>query len=62
MYDQTIWQCYTGPLSKVPGPMIARWTNLILKYHTLQGDRMQYIDHLHARYGKCPWMLSLRVK
>ncbi|RSL95355.1 hypothetical protein CDV31_013915 [Fusarium ambrosium] len=40
-----------GPLSRVPGPIVARWTNLVLKYHTLSGRRMQYLDSLFSRYG-----------
>lgn len=41
-----------GPLSKIPGPAIGRWTNLAVKYHTLSGRRMQYIDSLFAKYGE----------
>lgn len=40
-----------GPLSDVPGPVVARWTNLVLKYHTLSGRRIQYLDSLFSRYG-----------
>ncbi|KAI8650627.1 hypothetical protein NCS57_01397100 [Fusarium keratoplasticum] len=40
-----------GPLSNVPGPIVARWTNLVLKYHTLSGRRIQYLDALFSRYG-----------
>lgn len=41
-----------GPLSKIPGPAIGRWTNLVVKYHTLSGRRMQYIDSLFTQYGE----------
>ncbi|KAH6961793.1 cytochrome P450 [Ilyonectria sp. MPI-CAGE-AT-0026] len=40
-----------GPLSHIPGPVTARWTNLILKYYTLAGRRMQYLDSLFIDYG-----------
>ncbi|KAF5672002.1 cytochrome P450 monooxygenase [Fusarium heterosporum] len=40
-----------GPLSKIPGPTTGRWTTLILKYHTLSGRRMQYLDSLFVKYG-----------
>ncbi|KAJ0154777.1 hypothetical protein HZ326_2934 [Fusarium oxysporum f. sp. albedinis] len=41
-----------GPLSKIPGPAIGRWTNLVVKYHTLSGRRMQYINSLFTQYGE----------
>ncbi|KAF5551334.1 benzoate 4-monooxygenase cytochrome P450 [Fusarium mexicanum] len=40
-----------GHLSKIPGPTIGRWTNLVVKYYTLSGRRMQYIDSLFTQYG-----------
>jgi len=40
-----------GPLSKIPGPPIARWTNIRLKVAVLSGRRMYYIDSLHQKYG-----------
>ncbi|SCO76509.1 related to benzoate 4-monooxygenase cytochrome P450 [Fusarium oxysporum] len=40
-----------GPMSKIPGPAIGRWTNLVVKYHTLSGRRMQYINSLFTQYG-----------
>ncbi|CAH0029170.1 unnamed protein product [Clonostachys rhizophaga] len=39
-----------GPLSEIPGPAIGRWTTLVLKYHTLSGRRMQYLDALFVKY------------
>ncbi|KAF7679745.1 hypothetical protein GT037_001396 [Alternaria burnsii] len=41
----------SGPLRKVPGPLIARWTRFYLSYQILSGNRMQYIHALHQRYG-----------
>ena len=51
---QLIWKTYEaflGPLSKVPGPFVGKWTTLYVKYHTRSGSRMQYIESLHAAYG-----------
>lgn len=39
------------PLSKVPGPWIARITDLQLQWHAYMGDEGQYVHSLHARYG-----------
>ncbi|KAF4549872.1 Cytochrome P450-like protein 63 [Elsinoe fawcettii] len=48
---QSTYVALLGPLRKIPGPFISKWTNLVLKYHTLAGTRMQYIHSLHERYG-----------
>ena len=40
------------PLRQVPGPLYAPWTNLVLKYHVLSGNRSQYIHSLYKTYGK----------
>ena len=40
-----------GPLSKVPGPAITKWTNLPLKLAVLTGKRMYYIHNLHQKHG-----------
>ncbi|KAH7134869.1 cytochrome P450, partial [Dendryphion nanum] len=40
-----------GPLAKIPRPLVARWTRYVLSYHILRGNRMQYINQLHNRYG-----------
>lgn len=39
------------PLASIPGPTIAKWTGLVLKYHWLIGNRMKYVHALHERYG-----------
>lgn len=44
-------QAYTGPLSQIPGPSVARWTNLRLKLHVLIGERVHYVQKLHEKYG-----------
>lgn len=40
-----------GTLNKVPGPQIAKFTNLRLKFAVLSGDRVHYVHDLHSRYG-----------
>lgn len=38
-------------LSHLPGPLLSRYVNLGLKYQNLRGNRWDYIDGLHNRYG-----------
>lgn len=40
-----------GPLAQIPGPDIARWTNLRLKMAVLSGTRIHYVQALHDVYG-----------
>ncbi|KAJ9656959.1 hypothetical protein H2201_008362 [Coniosporium apollinis] len=46
-------RAFTGPLSKIPGPLICRFSNLPLKLATLQGSRVFFVDELHQKYGTC---------
>jgi cytochrome P450 len=46
-----VWAGYTGPLSKLPGPWYSKYTNLVLRYYTLSGKQIFYVDKLHQRYG-----------
>ncbi|CAJ2512514.1 Uu.00g055290.m01.CDS01 [Anthostomella pinea] len=39
------------PLSEVPGPWYARWTDLPIKYLGLTGRKPIYIQTLHLKYG-----------
>ncbi|KAI1151504.1 cytochrome P450 [Nemania diffusa] len=39
------------PLSKVPGPWHARWTDLIPKYYWVRAQKPRYIHGLHLKYG-----------
>ncbi|MCJ1252015.1 hypothetical protein MMC30_009253 [Trapelia coarctata] len=50
-----------GPLHKIPGPFIARWTNIRLKLAVLSGKRMYYIDSLHQKYGRIVRVAPLEV-
>ncbi|KAL4917036.1 cytochrome P450 [Aspergillus aurantiobrunneus] len=40
-----------NPLSSLPGPEVTKWTDLILKYHTVTGQRPRYVHALHKKYG-----------
>jgi hypothetical protein len=46
-----ILRCLSSPLNKIPGPPLARYTSLILKWHEFHTDRRKYIHNLHLRYG-----------
>jgi cytochrome P450 len=48
---QVIYTAYFAPISRLPGPNISRWTNVVLNYHWLKGTRAQYVHDLHQRYG-----------
>ncbi|KAF4301348.1 Cytochrome P450 [Botryosphaeria dothidea] len=48
---QIIFYALAGPLRKVPGPWYARFTNLPLKWATIKGRRMYFIEALHKKYG-----------
>lgn len=40
-----------SPVRSIPGPWYCRFTQVVLKYHTIRGRRMYYVDDLHRRYG-----------
>lgn len=46
-----IIRAFVSPLSKVPGPLVSRFTSLVLKYHELNGNRRLYVHGLHQKYG-----------
>ena len=35
------------PLKDIPGPWLAKYTSLLLAYHTRTGKRYLYVDQLH---------------
>jgi len=41
-----------GPLSKVPGPIINKWTTIPLFLAAFQHQKVHYIHALHEKYGK----------
>lgn len=40
-----------SPVRSIPGPWYSRFTQAVLKYHTMRGRRMYYVDDLHSKYG-----------
>ncbi|KAG5941735.1 hypothetical protein E4U60_007743 [Claviceps pazoutovae] len=42
---------FDAQLVQIPGPIISRFTSLILKINTLRGQRTRYIHSLHQQYG-----------
>ncbi|EOD47761.1 putative cytochrome p450 protein [Neofusicoccum parvum UCRNP2] len=49
--SQALIRGVSGPLRKVPGPWYAPFTNLPLKWATITGRRVYFIDALHQQYG-----------
>lgn len=41
----------SSPLAKVPGPWYSKFTELVLRWHWLQGKRAKYVHSLHQKYG-----------
>ncbi|ORY70424.1 cytochrome protein [Pseudomassariella vexata] len=41
----------TNPLAKLPGPWYSIWTDTVLRYHILKGQRPTYVHSLHLKYG-----------
>ncbi|KAI1302701.1 cytochrome P450 [Xylaria venustula] len=39
------------PLSQVPGPWYAKWTELVAKYYWVTAQKSAYIHRLHLKYG-----------
>lgn len=46
-----VFRSVLNPLSRLPGPLLSRWTNIRLKINILLGNRMNYVHKLHAQYG-----------
>jgi hypothetical protein len=42
---------WNDPLAKYPGPLIARFSNLWMCYHTWSGNLPERVLELHQRYG-----------
>ncbi|KAL4907585.1 hypothetical protein BDW74DRAFT_176336 [Aspergillus multicolor] len=45
------YEVRTNPLSSLPGPKYTKWTDLLLKYYTVTGQRPRYVHALHKKYG-----------
>ncbi|KAK8080041.1 Cytochrome P450 monooxygenase azaI [Apiospora hydei] len=46
-----LFSAVNGPLAKLPGPWYSHFTELVGKYHLLNGRKPTYIDELHDKYG-----------
>lgn len=44
-------RCIRSPLNEVPGPTLAKFSSLVLKWHELRANRTRYIHSLHLKYG-----------
>ncbi|ETS77432.1 hypothetical protein PFICI_11306 [Pestalotiopsis fici W106-1] len=47
----TLYQVLASPLRSVPGPFLARFTNLWYLYHLYRGDFQVVNQNLHKKYG-----------
>ncbi|KAF7859531.1 uncharacterized protein EAF02_010979 [Botrytis sinoallii] len=50
-FVRVFYQAYLTPRRKIPGPWYSRLTHLVLKYHTITGNRLHYVHSLHQKYG-----------
>ncbi|KAI0854016.1 putative cytochrome P450 [Daldinia vernicosa] len=41
----------SNPLARLPGPWYTLWTETILKYNVVRGQRPQWVHSLHEKYG-----------
>jgi hypothetical protein len=57
--EQLAYGVRKNPLSSLPGPQLTKWTDLLVKYYTVTGQRPRYVHSLHQKYGN-PSFLSLR--
>lgn len=46
-----VYHCIASPLYKLPGPWYSAFTNLVLRFHELRGQRTNYVHRLHLKYG-----------
>ncbi|EXV04055.1 cytochrome P450 [Metarhizium robertsii] len=46
-----IYSGLSNPLSKVPGPWYAKWTDLVGKYQYYKGNKVFYVHNLHKKFG-----------
>lgn len=46
-----LFQAYTDPTSKIPGPTLSRWTGIVEMYYYVRGYRHAYVHSLHEKYG-----------
>jgi len=46
------YRIFFHPLSKYPGPVLAKLTSLVWTYHFTKGDIIRWNDELHTKYGE----------
>lgn len=46
-----LYQAHFSPLSKIPGPFLAKYSRLWLAYHGFKGDFHTLLVELHETYG-----------
>ncbi|KAJ1336100.1 azaphilone biosynthesis cytochrome P450 monooxygenase [Microdochium nivale] len=47
----TVVGVLTNPLKNIPGPWYSLWTDLVLKYYVIRGEKARYVHALHEKYG-----------
>ncbi|KAH7087003.1 cytochrome P450 [Paraphoma chrysanthemicola] len=47
-----VWTANKSPLSRIPGPWYARYSQIPLRYYSFTARRIFYVDDLHKKYGK----------
>ena len=50
--QHALYRRVASPLSRVPGPEISRWTDLVYIYYWLNGRIPTYVHKLHEKYGQ----------
>lgn len=50
--QQSVYQALTGPLARIPGPLLNKITVLPLRLATVTGRRAMYIEQLVRQYGE----------
>ncbi|KAK5664248.1 hypothetical protein OQA88_465 [Cercophora sp. LCS_1] len=51
LVGNSIRKALVSPLNQIPGPIYARFTSLVLKWHEFQALRTSYVHLLHKQYG-----------
>lgn len=51
LFISYIWTFLTSPLRKIPGPKLASFSSLAIKWHEFHANRTRYVHRLHEIYG-----------
>ncbi|KAH8748680.1 cytochrome P450 [Diaporthe sp. PMI_573] len=52
LWPLATYRIFFHPLSKYPGPVLAKLTSLVWTYHFTKGDIIRWNDELHTKYGE----------